>query len=115
VTILTKREVWDKPKPIGPARYTPDLNAEERANIRTALRLLRRRFGSWCATATALGSREKTVCKAGGTRSKPSVGLALRVARTVGVPVEDVLSGAWPPAGCCPTCGRSDELPGARM
>ena len=108
MTILTKREVWTRPRVIGPSRYTPDLTAEEQANVRRALQVLRRRFGSWAAVAEALHVKVETAKKGGGTNSKPSVGLALRVTRVAGVPLEDILSGAWPKPGACPTCGRCD-------
>lgn len=107
MAILTKRETWRAPKQLGPAKYTPDLSAEEHENVRRALHVLRRRFGSWAALAEAMGTKMKTVEHAGGRHHKPSVAIALRVARLAGVPLEDVLSGAWPKPGACPMCGRT--------
>jgi DNA-binding XRE family transcriptional regulator len=116
--VLTERETWRKPKGPLAQRYTPDLTGDEHANVRRALQVLRRRFGSWEALASAMGAKVKTLTKAGGTNSKPSVGLALRAARIVGVPMEEILSGRWPKPGACPMCGRSEppapELPAGR-
>jgi len=106
--VLTEQVTWRKPKGPLAQRYTPDLTGDEHTNIRRALQVLRRRYGSWEAVAAAMGAKVKTVTKAGGTKSKPSVGLALRAARLVGVPLEDILAGRWPKAGACPMCGRTD-------
>jgi hypothetical protein len=106
VTILTKRESWKRTK--GPGRYTPDLTPEEIANAKRALGVMLRRFGTWHAAAEALGAKLATVKAAVDARKgKPSVGLALRVARVVGVPLEDILAGTWPKDGACTMCGRT--------
>ena len=39
-------------------------------------------------------------------RQGASPTLALRIARLVGVGVDDVLGGKYPPAGVCPHCGN---------
>ena len=106
MAILTERTSWKRAK--GPGRYTPDLTAEEIANARRALRVMLRRFGSWGAAADAMGAKAATLEAAVNERKgKPSVGLALRVARVVGVPLEDILAGTWPKEGACPMCGRT--------
>jgi DNA-binding XRE family transcriptional regulator len=109
--VLTERETWRKPKGSVAQRYTPDLTSDEHANVRRALQVLRRRYGTWDDVAEAMGVKAKTLTKGGGAKSKPSVGLALRAARLVGVPLEDILAGRWPKAGACPMCGRGDGMP----
>jgi DNA-binding XRE family transcriptional regulator len=107
MTVLTKREVWKRPRALTTGR-TPDLTADEIKNVKAALRVLRRRYETWQGAAEALGVRAVTLRMAVLAKRRPSVALALRVARLVGVAVEDVLSGAWPKAGACPCCGRTD-------
>ena len=104
--ILTERTVWKRPRPANASR-TPDLTPEEIANVKRALRVLRERVGGYQQLAAALGANRRTVQAALETRTKLSVGLALRAARLAGVRLEEVLSGAWPKAGACPHCGRT--------
>lgn len=91
-----------------------DLTAEEQLNVRTALRFLRGRCGGWAAVAKALRTTENTLTNG----SPPSAGLSIRVARLVGVPVDDVLNGRYPAPGTCPHCGHrpepTDSAPPAR-
>ena len=103
--ILTKTIEWQKPRTPKP-HGTGDLTPEEHANVKTALAVLHRRHGGWEDVAKALGTTKKRVETIMGPRKKPTAGLALRVARLAGVPMEDVLSGAWPKPGACPMCGR---------
>lgn len=42
-------------------------------------------------------------------RRAVSASMAFRVARVVGVKVDDLLLGKWPEAGTCPRCGYKDE------
>jgi hypothetical protein len=65
------------------------------------------RLGSYAKLAEALGAKPATVNDSMHRSGKPSVALALRAARLAGVPLEDVLSGAWPKEGSCPMCGRT--------
>jgi hypothetical protein len=104
MTILSKREVWRKPRPANQTRRSIDLTLEEQANVREALRFLARRLGDTSKLAKAMGAHRETVQRParGGV---VSAGIALRAARIAGVSVEDVLGGAWPPAGACPHCG----------
>ncbi len=108
MAILRERVSWAKPRPQGESRYTSDLTPEEQANVRLALRFLRVRLGGPTQLAAALKVKPKMIANACGVRGKPSAGLAIRAARMAGASVEDVLSGAFPPVGTCPHCGRSD-------
>lgn len=86
-------------------RRTSDLTPEEQANVRRALHVLRRRLGSYEALAKAMRANGRTL-EQYGSKAAPSAGIAIRLARLAGVPVDDVLTGAWPVAGACPHCGR---------
>lgn len=83
-----------------------DLTEEERARVKAALAFLRRRLGSVAALAKAMGVKPCRVFYAMGPRGAVSAGIAMRAARAARVPLEDVLSGAWPKPGACPHCGR---------
>lgn len=106
MAILRARVAWTKPRPPNETRRTSDLTPEEQANVRKAIHVLRRRIGSYEALAKALRVNLKTLAGYGSKRA-PSAGIAIRAARLAGVPVDDVLTGAWPVPGSCPHCGRT--------
>ena len=82
-----------------------DLTAAEQTNVRTALKFLRSRCGTWAAVSTALRLGESTTSNvAGGATVSPLV--AFRVARLAKVSVDDVLGGRFPAPGTCPHCGH---------
>jgi hypothetical protein len=106
--ILTERVERRRPRPANETRRSHDLTPEEQTNVRAALRFLRTRLGSTSKLAAALRANIGTlraVCLPHGRA--PSAAVAIRAARVAGVSVEDVLSGAWPPARACPHCGRA--------
>jgi hypothetical protein len=106
MAVLTKREVWVKPRPQNETRRISDLTPEEAAATRRALHVLRRRLGSWEALGEAL--RTKTTTLQGyGSKKAPSAAIAIRAARVAGVAIEEVLAGRWPVEGACPHCGRT--------
>jgi hypothetical protein len=111
MTILREKQSWKRDKPRRRDRLFV-LTAEEEANVRAALRVLRIRYGGWAPLAEALGCKLKTLKNIAARESAskgyrhPTPGHALYVARLAGAPVEDVLSGAWPKPGSCPMCGR---------
>lgn len=50
-----------------------------------------------------------------GPRGRPSAGLAVRAARLAKVPIDDVIDGRFPKAGCCPYCdSQLDATPEER-
>jgi len=106
MSILTKREVWRRPEPAHPKRST-SLTYAERVNTAAALRFLRLRFGTWQALAEALGVKHETAASYACRPKCIGPGMVLRIASVAGVRVDDVLSGAFPAPGTCPTCGRS--------
>ena len=116
MTILRTRTVWARPKSLAPRRgFSPeDFTPEEQANIKRALRSLKRRLGTWRDVASALGVTYRRVRVASFKNTKPSLAIAFRLARVVGVGLGEILSGAWPAPGTCPMCGgRLPESPPA--
>jgi hypothetical protein len=104
--ILTEPKRWSRPRDQSKTRRSSDLTPEEQGHAKAALRVLRVRYGTARKLAEALAANFATVTTALSVAGKPSAGLALRAARVAGVPLEDVLSGAWPKPGSCPHCGR---------
>lgn len=103
--ILATTKTWRKPN-IARARLASDrLSPEEAANVRRALLFLRTRHGGGPKLAEAMGVGLFALQRAYWPKGKPGAGLALRAAKLAGVPVEAILSGAWP-GGACPHCGR---------
>ena len=84
-----------------------DLTADEQKNVRTAMRFLRARCGTWATVSKALRLHESTLCNVVGGRPVTPL-MAFRVARLAAVGVDDVLTGKFPPAGTCPHCGHMD-------
>src|SRR5579883_891079 len=106
MTVLRERKVWRHERPANETRRASDLTPEEQSNVVRALAFLRVRHGGWPSLAKSLRATEGLVRRAGRFGRAVTAGLALRAARLAGVPVEDVLSGRWPPEGACPHCGR---------
>ena len=76
-----------------------DLDAEQRSNVLAALRALIAELGHARAVAYAIGVNDWTVRRAARGECPPSAGLAVRLAKLAGVPIEDVLSGKLAPGG----------------
>jgi len=85
------------------------LTPEEQSNVKSALRVLRVRLGGLEPLSKELKCCSRTVKWAYSKKRRPSAGLAARAARLANVPIDDVLSGAFPKPGTCPHCGRSDS------
>jgi hypothetical protein len=107
VEILRERKVWKAPRKKRWLRESADsLTPEETDNVRIALRALKMQHGTWNGVARALGVDYRSVSKPMETGRRPTAGLAVRVAKLVGVTVDAVLRGEWPGFKPCPTCGR---------
>lgn len=89
-------------KPVWPRG---DMTPQEIANVRAALRFLQVRCGGWDALGKAIRARGGTLAYQM-TKQAPTGGLAIRLARFAGVPVDDVLNGRFPVPGTCPHCGH---------
>jgi hypothetical protein len=70
------------------------------------MRALRVRMGTWVAVGHAMGVSGKTIRNAMWHKQRPGTKFAVRIARLAGVPIGDVLSGAFPKPGACLMCGR---------
>jgi hypothetical protein len=81
-----------------------DLTPEEQGNVRAAVRCLRAKYGSWETLAKLLRADRKTLWG-----KTPGVMTAFRIARVVGVPVDDVLAGRYPGPEVCRHCGHSRD------
>ena len=81
---------------MSPSSLTPD----EAANMKAALKVLRLRHHHPLAVLARLpGVTRPTLAKSIHRNGNPSAGLAIRCARLAGVPIDDVLSGAFPKPG----------------
>jgi hypothetical protein len=106
MAVLRERVRWERERPQNETRHSSDLTPAEQENVRTAIRFLSKRHGTYRDLAMAMGAKRATVLLAG-QKGAVSAGIALRVARVAGVPLEDVLAGKWPVEGACPHCGRT--------
>jgi len=88
------------------------LTAQEETHIRTALRFLHTRCGTWELASKTLGmATSSSVAKMAQGHMAPSPGMAVRIARVVKVPVDDILGGRFPERGACPHCGQPMPKP----
>jgi len=83
-----------------------ELTIAEQHNVRAIVLKLRAEYSSWKALAAALGVNRITLVRAQPGKQAPTVGLALRVARLVGLPIDDVLRGVFAKLGRCLMCGK---------
>jgi hypothetical protein len=91
-------------------KLPPLLTVKEQANVRAALCYLRARLGTWAMVAKAVRSKRANLRRVlAGQRINGMRSLAGRIASAVGVPAQAVVTGAYPPPGTCPQCGRTPE------
>jgi hypothetical protein len=109
MAILTAKTLWKRTRSSDKVRHSSDLTPEEQANVKTALHFLKVRLGGPKKLAEAMKALPATVKYAASKKGTVSAGIALRAARVAGVPLEDLLSGAWPRVGECPMCRRCDS------
>ncbi|PSM31671.1 hypothetical protein [Haliangium sp. UPWRP_2] len=83
-----------------------DLDEKEQTHVRAALRFLQRRLGRWSAVSDAIGFSPKTIDGVVFNKKSVSASMALRVARLLGVMMDDLLVGKFLPPGACPNCGH---------
>lgn len=81
-----------------------DLDLKEQKNVRTALRYLRLRAGTWAAVSQAVGLSPQGLEKTVSGRRPVSASVALRVARLANTSFDDLIAGHFLP-GACPRCG----------
>lgn len=82
------------------------LTAKEQRHVRTALRFLRLRVGSWAPVAEALRVKSDTLDKVINEHRSVTAGLAYSVARLTDMSIDDLLAGALLSPRTCPHCGH---------
>jgi hypothetical protein len=83
-----------------------DLTPEEQDRVRFAMRYLRARSGGWKPLSHALGFKPRQMVKMRAGEKSVSPKMVLRIAKLGGVPVDDILTGKFPPPGTCTKCGH---------
>jgi hypothetical protein len=86
-----------------------DLDLKEQKNVRTALRYLRLRAGTWAAVSQAVGLSPQGLEKTVSGRRPVSASVALRVARLANTSFDDLIAGHFLP-GACPRCGYMPDF-----
>jgi hypothetical protein len=82
-----------------------DLTLEEQEHVRNALQFLRVKLGGWRPLMKLLKFEETTLIKSGNGSRTVTASMAFRIARLVGVSVDDLVHGKFPEPGTCPRCG----------
>lgn len=99
--------MWRRPgRPPPGEQWVNRLLPDEQENVRVALRFMRARLGELAILAKEMKLSYRSLSRALEVGGRPSAGMAIRVARVAGVPVEKVLAGKWPRPGECPVCGH---------
>lgn len=89
-----------------------DLDPREQNHVRAALHYLRIQLGGLKPVAKALQAKYKTLLNTTSGRNAVSASIALRVARLLDAPFDDLLAGRFRP-GTCPKCGHKPSyIPG---
>lgn len=88
---------------------TSDLSLEEQVHVRNALLLMRTKVGGWRSLSKLLRFDETTVIKSGNGSRTITASMAFRLARALGVTVDDLLRGRVTDLATCPRCGYEDS------
>lgn len=86
-----------------------DLSLAEQANVRALLRVLRVKLGgnNWRSVERALPVSHSALAEILAERAEVSTTIAFRVAKALGVPLQEAITGAAVPPGTCRHCGMS--------
>lgn len=68
------------------------------------------RVGGWEPVSKVLRFKANTLEKVCNGRAMVTPTMALRVARFVGMSVDEILDGKYAPQGTCPHCGRTPDF-----
>jgi hypothetical protein len=101
-----KQTVWKRAPNPDSLREKNRFAPEEEERVRAGLDVLRIRYGNWKHVADALKTHVSSITRTIGPKGRVTPAFAMRIARLLGVPLGDVLSGAFPRAGQCPLCGH---------
>jgi len=89
--------------------FTAHLTEEQQGHVIDALYFLRAKFDNWSPVAKLLRFEPKSLGDVRAKRRSVSPNLTFRIARVVGVGVDDLLAGKFTQPGTCPRCGYRDE------
>jgi DNA-binding XRE family transcriptional regulator len=95
MAILRERKTWKREKPVVDRDQINRLTPEEQENVMAAFALLWSWRETVAAAARAMGVSKNTVARVASGHLKPSAGFAIKLARAMRAPVENILSGAW--------------------
>ena len=82
-----------------------DLTAEEQKNVIEAIKVMRIRLGNTELLAKALRFKMDSLRAVIHGHDAVSALMVLRVARLIGIGLDDLLAGKYPVPGMCPHCG----------
>jgi DNA-binding XRE family transcriptional regulator len=85
-----------------------ELLEQEQENVRNLLYFLRIRLDSWGSLAKIVHLADGTVVDIAAGRRNVTASIAFKLARFCKVPIDDLLTGKYPPPGMCPRCGYTD-------
>jgi hypothetical protein len=88
-----------------------NLTDKEQAAVRTALQFLRGTIGGYTKLGRVLRLDHSTLIHAANGRRQITPLITFRIARAVGVGIDDLLAGKFPPVGTCPKCGHVETQP----
>lgn len=93
------------------SKWPAQLTTEEQANVLAALHFLHGKIGSWARVAKIVKNKRSSLRRArAGQRIRGMRGLAMRIAKIVGMDADAVLEGRFLPNGTCPKCGYCADL-----
>lgn len=87
---------------------TLDLSLEEQEHVRNAIAFLHVKLEGWKPLGKLLHFDHTTLIHVVNERRAVGASMAFRVARVVGIGVDELLAGNWPAPGTCPRCGYQD-------
>lgn len=87
---------------------TADLTLGEQEHVRNAIIRVRLQFGGLKMLAQVLHFDHTTLIHVCKERRAVTASMAFRLARLLGVGIDDLLAGKWPGDGSCPRCGYKD-------
>jgi len=89
-----------------------DFSHEEQAHLRNALFFCRARLGSWKRVAQVFHYETATIQQVATAVRNVTPTVALRMAKLLEKPLEELTSGRFPGGDACPRCGHFPVLDG---
>jgi hypothetical protein len=95
MAILKERKVWRREKPKVGRDQINRLTPEEQDNVMAAFAVIKSWRGTVGDVARDMGVALSTVARVASGHGAPSAGFALKLARAMKAPVENILDGKW--------------------